>query len=65
MKKLIDKLYEQNTLSKDELCTLLDGLTERDDDYLFEKARSVSKRYFGNRIYVRGLIEFTNYCKND
>lgn len=65
MKKWIDKLYEQNTLSKDELCTLLDGLTEKDDEYLFEKARSVSKRYFGNRIYVRGLIEFTNYCKND
>lgn len=65
MKKWIDKLYEQNTLSKDELCTLLDGLTEKDDEYLFEKARSVSKRSFGNRIYVRGLIEFTNYCKND
>lgn len=65
MKKWIDKLYEQNTLSKNELCTLLDGLTERDDEYLFEKARSVSKRYFSNRIYVRGLIEFTNYCKND
>lgn len=65
MKKLIDKLYEQNILSKDELCSLLNGLTEKEEAYLFEKARNVSMQHFGNRIYVRGLIEFTNYCKND
>lgn len=32
---------------------------------LFEKARKTSQEYFGNKIYTRGLIEFTNYCKND
>ncbi|XOQ47384.1 MAG: [FeFe] hydrogenase H-cluster radical SAM maturase HydE [Eubacteriales bacterium] len=65
MKELIDKLYKQNTLHKDELCALLDNLTAENAPYLFEKARSVADKNFGNRIYVRGLIEFTNYCKND
>ncbi|NMB98542.1 MAG: [FeFe] hydrogenase H-cluster radical SAM maturase HydE [Clostridiaceae bacterium] len=35
------------------------------NQYLFEKSRSVAIKYYGNKIYVRGLIEFTNYCKND
>lgn len=34
-------------------------------EYLFQRARETSKRYFGNKVYTRGLIEFTNYCKND
>jgi len=33
--------------------------------YLFEKAREVTAIHFQNRIYKRGLIEFTNYCNND
>ena len=32
---------------------------------LFARARQTAQRYYGNAIYVRGLIEFTNYCKND
>lgn len=34
-------------------------------DYLFLLARKTRERYFGKKIYVRGLIEFTNYCKNN
>lgn len=32
---------------------------------LFEAASSVRKRFYGTDVYVRGLIEFTNYCKNN
>jgi biotin synthase len=32
---------------------------------LFAEARKVRARYYGNAVYFRGLIEFTNYCKND
>lgn len=66
MRTLIDALSETHTLSNEELLTLL---THHQDStlsqYLFEKARATSKEYFGNKIYTRGLIEFTNYCKND
>ncbi len=63
--KLADKLKEEHSLSKEEWVTLIserDGPTAR---YIFENARELKKKYYGNDIYVRGLIEVTNYCKND
>ena len=44
---------------------LIDGRDEVPQEDLFEKARAYQQEYFGNDVYVRGLIEFTNYCKND
>ncbi len=35
------------------------------DTYLFEKARQVREHTYGKDVYIRGLIEFTNYCKNN
>ncbi len=34
-------------------------------EYLRKLACETSKRSFGNKIYIRGLIECTNICKND
>jgi biotin synthase len=65
MQSLIDKLHKENNLSKDELTALLNCLIGEDKKYLFSKARTLADEFFGNRIYVRGLIEFTNFCKND
>ena len=61
MKKLIDKLETEKNLEREEFKTLLTC----EDDYLHERARAVRESFFGNQIYMRGLIEFTNYCKND
>lgn len=62
---LIDKLYETNTLSREEWISLIQNHTPGDSDYLFNLARKVSHQHYGNGIFIRGLIEFTNYCKND
>ncbi|MDR1315732.1 MAG: [FeFe] hydrogenase H-cluster radical SAM maturase HydE [Spirochaetales bacterium] len=32
---------------------------------LFSRARAVREQHYGKAVYFRGLIEFTNYCKND
>lgn len=32
---------------------------------LKEEAVRIRKRYYGDKVYTRGLIEFTNYCRND
>jgi biotin synthase len=32
---------------------------------LFARARKVREEYYGKSVYIRGLIEITNYCKND
>ena len=65
MKTLIDKLEQNKILEKQELIELLTNRNADLDQYLFEKARNIREKYFGKDVYIRGLIEFSNYCKND
>lgn len=65
MKLLIDKLKRDRILSKEEFIQLLTRRTPELTRYLFEESRKTCKKYYRNSIYMRGLIEFTNYCKND
>ncbi len=62
---LIDKLEAESRLSRAEWIALIEGRSPNAAEYLFQKARKWQQRYFGRQIYARGLIEFTNYCKND
>ena len=64
-REIIDRLYKNTTVEPEEFRQLLGDMDAATQEYLSEKARKVSRRIFGNRIYLRGLIEFTNYCKND
>ncbi len=64
-RRLIDKLQETSQLAKEEWVALIQNRNQDAAQYLFEKARRLQHQYFGNKIYTRGLIEFTNYCKND
>lgn len=63
--ELIDKLEKDRILTKDEYAEIIRGHTPEDDEYLFEKSRAVREKIYGKAVYMRGLIEFTNYCKND
>ncbi|MCK8060975.1 MULTISPECIES: [FeFe] hydrogenase H-cluster radical SAM maturase HydE [unclassified Fusibacter] len=65
MKNLIDKLYETNSLTKEELMTLLKGLDETTKPYLFEKSLQTKKRVYGDTVYMRGLLEISNICKQN
>lgn len=65
LKELIDRLEAEKTLSEDEWVTLIDGRSPGLTEYLFEKARRIREREYGKSVYVRGLIECSNYCKND
>lgn len=62
---LVEKLIKQGFLSKDEYVALLGNCTEEQRLRLQEKAVELRKQYYGNKVFVRGLIEFTNYCKNN
>lgn len=64
-KQLIGKLEQQHNLTKEEWIAVIAERNEETAEYLFEKARYWQHKYFGNKVYTRGLIEFTNYCKND
>lgn len=65
MKKLIDRLYKTGNLAKEEWVSLIRDRTEEEEIYARELAGKVREKVYGNRIFIRGLIEFTNYCKND
>ena len=65
LQTLIDKLEAQNRLNREEWIQLIKGRTPKLAQYIFEKARKIRQAYYGTDVYIRGLIEFTNYCKND
>lgn len=65
LQALIDKLESENRLDREEWIRLIRGRTPKLAQYLFEKARKLRQMYYGTDVYIRGLIEFTNYCKND
>ncbi|MBQ8076800.1 MAG: [Eubacterium sp.] len=62
--KLIDKLEQNGILTFDEYLTLIKN---RDEcrEYLAQRAAAVRDRVYGKRVFIRGLIEFSNYCKNN
>lgn len=63
-KALLDKLYKEHSLSYNEYLELI---IHRDEirDYAAFLARKVREEYYQKKVYIRGLIEFSNYCKNN
>jgi len=61
--QIINQLEINKNLSDNELAALLE--TDIHDASLFESADRVRKSIYGTDVYIRGLIEFTNYCKNN
>ena len=59
---LIDKLYRTNNLEYEELVYILKNIEETEKNYLIEKANLTRMNTYGDSIFMRGLIEFTNYC---
>ncbi|MBQ9096997.1 MAG: [Clostridia bacterium] len=63
LKKLIDALYNGQKLTESEFRSLIDNTDFA--PYAAEKAVEIRQRYYGNSVYIRGLIEISNFCKND
>ncbi len=61
----IDRLYNGEKLTEEEFCTLIAQRDEESAALLAERARQVRHRIFGKAVYIRGLIEISNRCKND
>ena len=61
----IETLRRDQTLPREDLRALLTTLTQEDASFLYANAREVREAYYGKEVYLRGLIEFTNYCRND
>ena len=63
MNDFLSQLIQQRNLPDEELQMLLE--TSCYDEILFRAADDVRQQYYGRDVYLRGLIEFTNYCRNN
>ena len=63
MSELIEKLKNTHQLTDGELLRFLSE--EQPEAELFAAADGVRRAHYGDKVYLRGLIEFTNYCKNN
>lgn len=61
----IDRLEAGESLDRETYTELIEKRNEELAGYLFAKAAQMREKFYGSRIYIRGLIEFTNYCRND
>lgn len=65
MYQLIEKLEKERSLTLAEYQYLLENRTDEIAGILAEKARKVRESVYGKAVYIRGLIEVGNVCKND
>ena len=62
---MTDQLAEKHTLSLEEYQKMLLECGPEEAEYLAEKARTEREKHYGNAVFIRGLIEVSNICKND
>ena len=62
---LCDRLAADHTLTETEYAALIDGRTPELAAHLAELAVAARQAVYGREVYIRGLIEISNYCKND
>ena len=65
LKSLVDKLEVNQSLAIEEYVALIDGYNSSIAQYAAEKAMQKKDQFYGNKVYIRGLIEISNICKND
>lgn len=65
IRDIIHKLCDTGSLTREEIIKLLENRDSEIQAELAERASAVAREHYGNKVYVRGLIEFTNYCRND
>ena len=63
--ELIDRLANNHALSLEEYEYLIKNRNPEVVQYAKQKAVTIRKQIFGNKVYIRGLIEISNICKND
>eukprot|EP00741_Cyanophora_paradoxa_P017505 tig00020995_g16914.t1 len=56
---------ESLDLSRDELTALLTTTDAALEASLYAHANSVTERVFGNKVYFRGIVEFSNVCQKN
>ena len=62
---IVDKLEKEKSLLLEEYTTLIKGYSPSLAQYAAKKAMQAKEKIYGNKVFIRGLIEISNICKND
>lgn len=65
MIKLIDKLYNEGSLTKAEIIDLYENINNEELRILMDRAKKLKESYYGREIFIRGLIEISSFCTRD
>ena len=65
LKSLVDKLEVNKSLAIEEYVALIEGYSPSLAQYAAQKALQKKEQFYGNKVFIRGLIEISNICKND
>ncbi|SHL03192.1 [FeFe] hydrogenase H-cluster radical SAM maturase HydE [Desulforamulus aeronauticus] len=63
--QVLTKAANGNELTKEDIVTLLQALPGEEEEQLFQLADRVRQENLGDAVHLRGIIEFSNYCRND
>ena len=61
----INQIRDTKNITLDQLNYLLTTEDEQVLDYLKSEAQRVAQSVYGKKVFIRGLIEISSYCKND
>jgi len=65
VRAIVDQLVEGVNVSREDIVYLLTYISNDDAVYLFEKANEIKTRFYQNRVFLRALIEISNYCTRE
>ncbi len=65
MIKRLNKLYKNNDASIEELEYILDHLDEESTQHLLKLSLQTKEEHYQDTVFMRGLIEISNYCKQN
>ena len=64
-RSVLDKAANGHELTREDVVTLLQALPGEEEEQLYQLADKVRQKNFGDAVHLRGIIEFSNYCRND
>ena len=64
-RQIITEIEQTRNITREQLDCLLQTDDAQTTAFLRERARETADAVYGKKVFIRGLIEFTNYCKND
>ncbi len=62
---LLDTLEKSRSLTREQYEELIVGYSEKAAEYAAQKAVKARQSVYGKDVFIRGLIEISNICKND